>query len=153
MCLVAALLLVTSACRDDITYPPLNPDEVTYAAALGVNLSQMTRTSTGLYIRDEVVGTGALATAGSTVSVDYTGWLHTGTQFDSSASSGPLSFGNLGNAQVIQGWNEGLIGMRVGGRRMLVIPYTLGYGQGGRGSIPPYATLVFRVELRSVTPR
>jgi FKBP-type peptidyl-prolyl cis-trans isomerase FkpA len=153
---LAALMLVNVACSDDITGGPVDPADLTFASALGVNLSQMTRTPSGLYMRDEVVGTGAVATVGSTVIVDYTGWLHTGVEFDSSARPGriPLEFGNLGNAQVIQGWNEGLVGMRVGGRRLLVIPSSLGYGERGSGSaIPPYATLVFRVQLRSATPR
>jgi FKBP-type peptidyl-prolyl cis-trans isomerase FkpA len=143
-----AALLSTAGCLGDAA-GPVDPTDLTFATALGVNLAEMTLTSSGLYYKDEVVGTGAVAQAGFDASVAYTGWLHTGQQFD----SGIFTVERIGVANVIEGWNEGLQGMRVGGRRLLVIPSHLAYGPSGRGVIPPHATLVFRVEIRSVTPR
>jgi FKBP-type peptidyl-prolyl cis-trans isomerase len=105
-----------------------------------------------LKITDLTVGTGTEAKSGDTVSVLYTGSLDDGTVFDSSAKHGntPFSF-TLGVGQVIQGWDLGVAGMKVGGKRELVIPPDLGYGaQGAGGVIPPNATLHFTVELLSV---
>ena len=105
----------------------------------------------GLQIEDQVVGTGAEAVKGKTVSVHYTGWLTNGTKFDSSKDRNrPFDFG-LGKGQVIQGWDDGVAGMKVGGKRKLTIPPELGYGKAGAGGvIPPNATLVFEVELLGV---
>jgi len=105
----------------------------------------------GLKITDDQVGTGAEAQVGKTVSVHYTGWLLDGTKFDSSRDRNqPFSF-PLGRGQVIKGWDEGVAGMKVGGRRTLVIPPDLGYGaRGAGGVIPPNATLKFEVELLDV---
>jgi FKBP-type peptidyl-prolyl cis-trans isomerase FkpA len=102
-------------------------------------------------------GTGAEATTGTQVSVHYTGWLQDtsktdgkGTQFDSSVGGPPFGF-RLGGGQVIAGWDQGVVGMKVGGQRQLVIPADLGYGAAGAGGvIPPNATLVFDVELLGV---
>ena len=111
---------------------------------------QMT-TASGLVYEDTVVGTGATASAGQTVTVNYTGWLTNGTKFDSSKDRNqPFSF-RLGGGEVIQGWDEGVAGMKVGGTRKLTIPPQLGYGaRGAGGVIPPNATLVFEVELLGV---
>ncbi len=108
-------------------------------------------TSSGLRYTDLVVGNGALAEDGMMVAVHYTGWLTDGTKFDSSVDRGqPFSF-QLGASQVIPGWDEGVKGMRVGGKRKLVIPPELGYGDRGAGGvIPPNATLVFEVEFVNV---
>jgi FKBP-type peptidyl-prolyl cis-trans isomerase FkpA len=102
---------------------------------------------------DLVVGTGATATPGTLATVAYAGWLHDssrpdakGTQFDSSAS---FSF-RLGAGEVIRGWDQGVVSMRVGGQRRLVIPPEPAYGSSGRGPIPPNATLVFDVTLNNV---
>jgi FKBP-type peptidyl-prolyl cis-trans isomerase len=105
----------------------------------------------GLKYQDLVVGTGAEAAAGKIVSVHYTGWLTDGTKFDSSVDSGqPYPF-QLGAGSVIRGWDEGVAGMKVGGKRKLTIPPALAYGPGGRPPvIPPNATLVFDVELLGV---
>ncbi len=97
---------------------------------------------------DLVVGNGAEAKAGQTVSVHYTGWLTDGKKFDSSKDRGqPFKF-KLGGGQVIKGWDQGVVGMKIGGKRKLTIPPELGYGaRGFPGAIPPNATLVFEVEL------
>lgn len=107
-------------------------------------------TASGLSYEDLVTGTGAVASPGSMVSVHYTGWLTDGTKFDSSVDRGqPFDF-QLGAGSVIKGWDEGVAGMKVGGKRKLVIPSDLAYGPSGRGSIPPNAVLVFDVELLAV---
>ena len=122
-----------------------------FAPELGVDLDAMTQTASGLQYQDLTVGDGAIAQAGDSVSVHYTGWLTDGTKFDSSVDRGtPFEF-HLGQGQVIAGWDEGVAGMRVGGKRKLVIPPELGYGDGGTGGvIPGGATLVFDVELLEV---
>ena len=104
-----------------------------------------------LEIEDVVVGTGAEAVKGKLVSVHYTGWLTDGKKFDSSKDRGqPFQF-PLGRGQVIRGWDDGVQGMKVGGKRKLTIPPDLDYGaQGAGGVIPPNATLVFEVELLGV---
>jgi len=111
----------------------------------------MTTTPSGLQYRDDQVGTGAEAKPGDHVAVHYTGTLMDGTKFDSSRDRGkPFQFG-LGAGMVIRGWDEGVAGMKVGGKRTLLIPPELGYGSRGAGGvIPPNATLVFEVELMAV---
>lgn len=115
----------------------------------------MQTTASGLQYEDTAIGTGAEANAGQQVRVHYTGWLYNdgvkGAKFDSSKDRGdPFGF-NLGAGMVIQGWDEGVQGMKVGGTRLLVIPPALGYGaRGAGGVIPPNATLMFEVELLGV---
>jgi FKBP-type peptidyl-prolyl cis-trans isomerase FkpA len=108
-------------------------------------------TDTGLKCEELAEGEGELAEAGQTVSVHYTGWLTDGTKFDSSVDRNqPFDF-PLGKGRVIRGWDEGVAGMRVGGRRRLTIPPQLGYGAAGAGGvIPANATLVFEVELLEI---
>jgi len=108
-------------------------------------------TDSGLKYEDLVAGEGATASAGKTVLVHYTGWLTDGSKFDSSLDrQQPFQF-RLSAGQVIRGWDEGVQGMREGGRRKLTIPANLGYGaRGAGGVIPPNATLVFEVELLEV---
>ena len=110
-------------------------------------MSQIT-TASGLVIEELVVGEGAEACAGQTVSVHYTGWLADGSKFDSSKDRNEAFEFPLGGRQVIAGWDEGVQGMKIGGKRKLTIPSALGYGaRGAGGVIPPNATLVFEVEL------
>jgi FKBP-type peptidyl-prolyl cis-trans isomerase len=108
-------------------------------------------TQSGLVIEELKVGTGAEAKKGQTVTVHYTGWLTNGTKFDSSRDRmEPFAF-HLGAGEVIKGWDEGVQGMKVGGKRKLTIPASMGYGaRGAGGVIPPNATLVFDVELLKV---
>lgn len=110
----------------------------------------------GLQKIDTVIGKGKLAAPGNTVTVHYTGWLYApkapkqhGAQFDSSVGGEPFSFA-LGSGMVIKGWDEGVAGMRVGGKRTLIIPAALGYGERGAGPIPPGANLIFDVQLLEV---
>ena len=111
----------------------------------------MPTTPSGLIIEDVNVGEGAVAAVGQKVTVHYTGWLTDGTKFDSSKDrNDPFAF-PLGGGRVIKGWDEGVQGMKVGGKRKLTIPPALGYGaRGAGGTIPPNATLVFEVELLGV---
>ena len=108
-------------------------------------------TASGLVYEELTVGAGAEAAAGQQVTVHYTGWLTNGTKFDSSKDrDDPFEF-HLGQGQVIKGWDEGVAGMKIGGKRKLTIPPALGYGARGAGNvIPPNATLVFEVELLAV---
>ena len=111
-----------------------------------------TKTADGLQYWDIKVGTGATAAAGQSAKVHYTGWLTNGKKFDSSVDRGePFTVEPLGSAPVIKGWNEGIIGMKVGGKRQLRIPPELAYGaRGYPGVIPANATLIFDVQLLSV---
>jgi len=110
------------------------------------------QTASGLGYVDLVDGQGARPAAGDSVSVHYTGWLKDGTKFDSSVDRGqPFEFA-IGRGRVIRGWDEGVASMKVGGKRKLIIPAHLGYGERGAGGvIPPGATLIFEVELLGVT--
>ena len=105
-----------------------------------------------LEIEDEIIGEGPAAKKGDRVMVHYTGWLTDGTKFDSSKDRNQLFGFNLGAGEVIAGWDQGVAGMMVGGKRKLTIPSELGYGaRGAGGVIPPNATLVFEVELHKIS--
>ncbi|HKY22743.1 MAG TPA: FKBP-type peptidyl-prolyl cis-trans isomerase [Vicinamibacterales bacterium] len=139
-----ALALLTIGCGDNGGGLPTDPSQVVIAF-----------TTTDL-----VVGAGAEAAAGNAVTVDYTGWLYNpagtdskGTQFDTSLQAGrtPLPVAPLGSAQVIPGFQQAIVGMRIGGKRRAYIPASLAYGAAGRApQIPPNAALVFEIELVSV---
>ena len=144
---ISTLALLAACGGDDDPTEPVYSDPATavYAASLGVNLASMTRTEKGLYYQDRTVGTGAAATTSSTVTVTYTGSLPNGRRFDANTARFPLG-------DVVEGFREGIAGMRVGGDRLLVIPPALGYGnQPPSGSqIPPNSVLVFTVRLVSI---
>jgi FKBP-type peptidyl-prolyl cis-trans isomerase len=132
----------------------VSPDQIAAggAADLGGNMvvAKERTTPSGLRITDLVIGDGPEATAGESVSVNYRGTLESGKEFDSSYGRGPFSF-PLGAGRVIKGWDEGVAGMQVGGKRKLVIPPDLAYGERGAGGvIPPNATLIFEVELLKI---
>lgn len=148
--LLAAAALI-AACREAPPPTPSvsgHPAQLTFAPALNVKLDPSELRPSGLYVHDVLVGTGQRCDSMSTAAVHYTGWLADGTEFDGSRKGGePIRF-TVGIGQVIQGWDEGIQGMRVGGKRQLVIPPKLGYGDvGSPPMIPRMATLVFEVEL------
>jgi peptidylprolyl isomerase len=159
---LAASLLVLAACGSD-ALPAANsptaaaqPSSCAAAPASSDSFAQtvpLTTTADGLRYGDITAGTGAMPQKGQNITVQYTGWLSNGCQFDTSrqAGRGPFSF-VIGATppKVIPGWEEGLLTMRVGGRRRLVIPPLLGYGATGQGPIPGGSTLVFDVELLSI---
>jgi FKBP-type peptidyl-prolyl cis-trans isomerase len=124
--------------------------DLEFADALGIDLEAMTRLPSGLYYEDIEDGSGLGARDGHVLSVYYTGRLTTGEQFDANTTGEGYSF-QLGRRQVILGWEQGIQGMRIGGKRRLVVPPALGYGQRGfPPDIPPSATLVFEVELLDI---
>jgi len=130
-----------------------NKDSSNPANSPSSSVSGSSAPSGNLQVTDETVGTGDEAVAGKSVSVTYTGTLQDGTVFDASSKHGnqPFTF-TLGGGQVIKGWDQGVVGMKVGGKRKLVIPPDLGYGSQGAGSsIPPNATLTFEIQLLSVS--
>lgn len=121
------------------------------SALAHLNKENTVTTPSGLQYEDLVVGEGATAKAGDQVEVHYTGWLTNGQKFDSSLDRRETFRFQLGQGRVIKGWDEGVAGMNVGGKRKLLIPPALGYGARGAGNvIPPNATLVFEVELISI---
>lgn len=126
-------------------------NEESQPATESLPTASVSQGETSLKIEELKVGTGTEATSSKRVTVHYTGWLTNGTKFDSSVDRGtPFKF-NLGAGQVIRGWEEGVQGMKVGGKRKLTIPPDMAYGErGAGGAIPPNATLVFEVELLNV---
>jgi FKBP-type peptidyl-prolyl cis-trans isomerase FkpA len=142
--LLCALPLAFAACDSSPTEARV--EDAQFAAGLGVDLDAMTRTNGGLYYRDLTVGTGAVAQNGTQVSVFYRGWLTNGTLFDSNVGKAPLPF-RIGDRRMIAGFEEGATGMKVGGKRQIVIPPSLGYGQQRVGIIPPNSILVFELDL------
>lgn len=157
LCLVAAVL--SAGCYNSTQ----NSDSVSSTTTSGTTSAvpntadgsggKVHKLASGLVYEDIVVGSGKMAEPGMNVAVYYTGWLSTSTKetpFDGNAGSGnPLKF-QLGSGRVIQGWEEGLKGMRIGGKRLLTIPPDMGYGANGSGPIPPNSTLMFEVEMADV---
>jgi FKBP-type peptidyl-prolyl cis-trans isomerase len=127
-----------------------DPASIEYASALQIDLSQMTLSESGLYWQDLVAGDGALAEVGRTVYAHWSAWLPDGTLIERTRDMGGARSILLGGGLVIKGLDEGILGMRVGGVRKLVIPPELGFGRAGKPPVPPLATLVFDVELISV---
>jgi peptidylprolyl isomerase len=145
---IAALL---AGCGASTSEPAAVPEARAEARA---ETAPMISHASGLKVADTRVGTGAYPKAGQICVMHYTGWLYQngqkGAKFDSSVDRGkPFEF-PLGRGVVIKGWDQGVAGMKVGGKRTLVIPPDLGYGATGNSSIPPYSTLIFEVELLAV---
>jgi FKBP-type peptidyl-prolyl cis-trans isomerase FkpA len=147
--LVLACAFVAACTSSEPADAPSNPATDSYAASLGIDIAEFTRVNEDVYVRDITVGEGALAETGRTLRVTYTGWLPNGQQFESNAGGSPFQF-VLGAADVIRGWDQGIVGMRAGGKRRLLIGSRAGYGRTGRGSIPPNSTMIFDVEIVSV---
>jgi hypothetical protein len=145
----AGAAILAACSNNDTPDIPSNPAVEIYASGLGVNIANMTKKADALYVQDVVVGTGADAVVGKTLRMVYSGYLINGTKFDSNVGGAAFSF-VLGSGQVIQGWDLGIQGMKVGGKRKLVIGSALGYGRSGSGPIPANATLVFDVEILSL---
>ncbi|MEP6690058.1 MAG: FKBP-type peptidyl-prolyl cis-trans isomerase [Gemmatimonadaceae bacterium] len=146
---VAAVVAAIAACGGS-TGPAadVDPRTITYAASLGVDFSTMTKTADGLWYKDNVAGTGPTAAAGSRVTVRYDGHLPNGVDF---VDPGPYVFSfTLGDGMVITGFDEGVRGMKVGGKRRLILPPSLAYGSAGSGPIPPNSVIVFDVEIVSI---
>jgi FKBP-type peptidyl-prolyl cis-trans isomerase len=146
LAVLAAIVAMLAAAQQATTKAAASTDAPTKVTGSGV------KTDSGLQYWDIRVGNGALAKEGSRVRVHYTGWLTNGKKFDSSVDAGrPFDF-TIGNGEVIKGWEEGVAGMKVGGKRQLRIPPSLGYGAEGTpgGPIPPNATLIFDVQLLGV---
>lgn len=142
------LVLVSSiatlaACHSKAALPiGTSIETATFDSILHVDLKASTRMPSGLYYRDLVAGSGPAIVSGQQASVTYIGWLTNGQKFD----AGSYAF-RLGAGAVIPGWDQGLVGMHVGGTRQLIIPSALAYGAAGQGPIPPDAVLVFNVDL------
>ena len=146
--LLAVVFTVACTVGDSIqSLPPATVEGTTFATSLGVDLTKSTRTSNGDYIRDLVVGTGALISTGDSISVKYTGWLANGTQFDSNISLSTTYGVKLGAGRVIPGWEEGIPGMHVGGTRQILVPPALAYGYYTVGPIPSNSVLAFSVQV------
>jgi len=146
--LAAAAVAVAAACNtEELNIPAVVPmEEQQWAPALQVTLNQFTRLSSGVFYLDSVVGSGPTPLSGTpNVSVYYSGYLPSGSQFDAKPNSGaPVCFPLQG---LIAGWQVGMQGMRTGGKRRLLIPPGYGYGASSNGPIPPNANLLFNIEL------
>lgn len=144
--LLLVSVLALASCQSNPVAPRI--EDTVFAPSLEVDLSVSTRTESGLWYRDLRVGDrGTPAVNGRVAHVRYTGWLANGEVFDGNTTAlEPLRF-VIGSGSVIRGWDEGIVGMRVGGVRQLIVPPHLGYGPNRRGNIPPNSILVFRVEL------
>ena len=145
------LTLALVACGGDSVDPTINlfgpnPGDVEFAASLGIDLDDMIETASGLFYRDDLVGEGETAGTGDQLTLAYTGRLVDGNVFDSNTSFTIT----LGVTSLIEGFTEGVTGMRVGGMRTIVIPADLAYGSQGRQGIPGNAVLVFDLELHSL---
>lgn len=143
--LTVGLVMAAASCSSISTnIVPLDDGE--FAAFLGIDLAQMNLSPSGLYWIDTVVGTGDEAVEGLTATVLFSGWLKSGLLFD----TGTFTFLLDPETPVIPGFLEGVLGMKIGGIRKLVLPPELAYGAAGNGPIPPNATVVFEIELLSV---
>ena len=140
--------LAVAACNDS-TAPAVPIEQTTFDPILGVDLSQSTKLPSGMYYRDLTVGTGTTLAVGQTVGMRYVGYLANGEVFDQNAPPKEILSFPLGAGWVIKGWDLGVVGMKVGGRRQLIIPPELGYGSRAYGPIPGNSVLVFTVDALS----
>lgn len=141
---ITATLLLAGCGGDNDGPTGLGPDDP-FAPELGIDLASMTQTASGMFFKDIVVGTGTEVSSGVNVFVEFTGWLKDGSEFD----SGAFDF-DVGVGAVIPGFDEGVMNMRVGGVRKIVLPPDLAYGSAGTRGIPGNATLIFEIEVTSV---
>lgn len=139
--------MAATACRE-LVFEPEDPATVSYAPTLGVSIAAFTRLPSGVYYQDVAVGSGAVVTDSSTVTVSYRGFLASGSAFDSTATGQTRAFDLRGT---IPGWRTGLAGARAGGRRRLVIPASQGYGNSTRPGIPAGSVLYFVIDIAGVT--
>lgn len=146
---ILGAILALAGCGTDITGSQEGQEEVieetTFAPSLGIDLSRMTRLPSGVYIEDLVEGTGEGLALGNTARLSFTGWLRTGVQF----TQGEVRF-FLGNSEVIAGYELGVMGMKAGGVRRIVIPPVLAFGPAGSGTVPPGAIVVYRTTLLEI---
>lgn len=149
LAVVSGILLLAACAAEDLTVPKVIPiEQQTWAAALQVNLAQFTKLSSGVYYADSVAGTGATLTGTPTVSVYYSAYLPNGTKVDERASTTtPICFPLSG---LIGGWQVGMQGMKIGGKRRLLVPPDYAYGAGGAGAIPGNSNLLFNIELKGM---
>ncbi|MGQ0650166.1 MAG: FKBP-type peptidyl-prolyl cis-trans isomerase [Gemmatimonadaceae bacterium] len=148
--LIAVAALVAACSPNDSSGPPATTviplEQQQWASSLNINLAAMTKVASGVYFLDTVVGTGGVVTGSPRIRFYYTGYLANGSRFDTNV--GASSPANFLLSELIPGWQSGLQGMKVGGKRRLLIPSALGYGPAGSGNtIPPNANLVFDLEL------
>lgn len=141
-------VLITAGCATGGT--ALAPESITFAPALQVDLAAMERTNTGVLFRDLEEGDGPRVRRGSRVSMHYAGFLPDGTAFEQRAAPSPAVEFTVGDGSVVPGLERGMIGMRAGGQRQLVIPSSQGYGGHSVGRVPAHATLVFIIKVVSV---
>jgi FKBP-type peptidyl-prolyl cis-trans isomerase len=148
----AALTSLAASCTPELPVAPATDiQNTTFASSLGIDLTKMTKTSSGLYYQDTQVGSGTTVIAGYHVTVHYTLYLPNGVTVETSVGKSPLQFTVGANPrQVIAGFDEGMVGMRVGGTRKLIIPPELGYGAVETNGIPANSILVYTVQLISV---
>jgi FKBP-type peptidyl-prolyl cis-trans isomerase len=140
-----------AACGSDSTAPDVPTiEETTFAASLGIDLATFTKNASGLYFKELVVGSGTLAQDGKTVGVRYKGQLPNGSTFDENPAPKAVFSFLLGAGQVVPGFDQGVRGMKIGGKRQVIIPPALGYGSRANGSIPANSILVFTIDLVSV---
>ncbi len=144
----ALLLAATAACAGTASPPPAL--ETAFAPWLNIRPDSMTRRPSGVWVRDLEVGSGIPITAGDQIEVRYSVYLSDGTEVDGTGGDQPSRLFRYGRGQLIAGWDDGMQGMRVGGRRTLVIPPAQGYGSRQRGNIPAHSTLIVTVQVLDV---
>ena len=142
-------VMLAACAAPAVEAPAVARESITFAPQLGIDVAQMQRLEGGLLVRDMRPGDGPVARRGDNVAVRYVGWLPDGTTVDAVVPpAAPKQF-RLGSGEVIRGWDEAVVGMRVGGQRQVVIPPSMGYGRRQVAGIPPGSTLVFLIELVS----